>query len=363
MSNLVEQAVWVEGIYQLETTDPVEGGPDGIDNLQAKQLANRTAFLKEQVEKVIQSTGELATPEFVLRNFGGVMVKSVAAATNIVLSAIEAANGILVFSGVLKGNTSVTVQADITRQWVLCNRTSGNFTLTIKTQAGNGISISQGKSTHAFTDGVDVLPVISDFNNINITGPSTAVTPAAGDNSSQIATTEFIQSALGGILSKSVAGKTDVVLTVAEAGNGCLILTGALTGNVSLIVPVKPTFQWIICNRTTGDFVLTVKTSNGTGVSITRGKNTLVFTDGVNVQSGVTDLPINPLSSATSYNYTNGMITSLIETINGVQITKSFTFNTDGTINTVSYPNNGKTRTETYTYTGGFITGYTATEV
>lgn len=50
MANLKEQNIWEEGIYQLEVTDPVVGGIDGISNKQAKQLANRTKFLKEQVE-------------------------------------------------------------------------------------------------------------------------------------------------------------------------------------------------------------------------------------------------------------------------------------------------------------------------
>ncbi|KVA70975.1 hypothetical protein WM36_02175 [Burkholderia ubonensis] len=50
MSNLIESDRWEEGIYQLETSDPVIGGPDGVDNLQAKQLANRTRFLKRLVE-------------------------------------------------------------------------------------------------------------------------------------------------------------------------------------------------------------------------------------------------------------------------------------------------------------------------
>lgn len=50
MADLTEVPGWEPGIYQLETTDPVEGGPAGIDNLQAKQLANRTAYLKQLVE-------------------------------------------------------------------------------------------------------------------------------------------------------------------------------------------------------------------------------------------------------------------------------------------------------------------------
>lgn len=50
MPNLLEQAVWEEGIYQLEELDPVQGGPDGVDNRPHKQLANRTAYLKAQIE-------------------------------------------------------------------------------------------------------------------------------------------------------------------------------------------------------------------------------------------------------------------------------------------------------------------------
>lgn len=50
MADLIELSQWEPGIYQLETDDPVLGGADGIDNLQAKQLANRTKYLKEQVE-------------------------------------------------------------------------------------------------------------------------------------------------------------------------------------------------------------------------------------------------------------------------------------------------------------------------
>lgn len=50
MANIRENKIWEEGIYQLEVTDPVVGGIDGISNKQAKQLANRTGYLKEQLE-------------------------------------------------------------------------------------------------------------------------------------------------------------------------------------------------------------------------------------------------------------------------------------------------------------------------
>ncbi|MGY2573759.1 hypothetical protein [Vibrio sp. C8] len=59
MAGLVEVSQWEDEIYQLETTDPVEGGPDGIDNRQAKQLANRTLYLKQQLDSA-SATGQLA---------------------------------------------------------------------------------------------------------------------------------------------------------------------------------------------------------------------------------------------------------------------------------------------------------------
>ncbi|MGE4827804.1 hypothetical protein [Yersinia enterocolitica] len=51
MANLPETPQWEDGVYQIEVSDPVLGGPDGISNRQAKQLASRTSYLKQQVEK------------------------------------------------------------------------------------------------------------------------------------------------------------------------------------------------------------------------------------------------------------------------------------------------------------------------
>ena len=47
MANLKESSFWEEGIYQWETSDPVLGGENGIDNVPTRQLANRTKWLKD----------------------------------------------------------------------------------------------------------------------------------------------------------------------------------------------------------------------------------------------------------------------------------------------------------------------------
>jgi hypothetical protein len=74
MSNLPESAVWTPTVDQIETDDAVLGGPDGVINVQAKQLADRTAFLKAATEaaagvalgadgKADQALGQIAVAE------------------------------------------------------------------------------------------------------------------------------------------------------------------------------------------------------------------------------------------------------------------------------------------------------------
>ncbi len=64
MAHLLEAPEWVDGIYQIETTDPVIGGPpnlalgQGISNVQAQQLAQRTSYLKGAVEGHVAVVGQ-----------------------------------------------------------------------------------------------------------------------------------------------------------------------------------------------------------------------------------------------------------------------------------------------------------------
>lgn len=61
MANLPETSTYPSGIYQIELTDPVVGGPDGISNVQAKQLANRTNWLKQRADEMAAARGEFPT--------------------------------------------------------------------------------------------------------------------------------------------------------------------------------------------------------------------------------------------------------------------------------------------------------------
>ncbi|MDR2095054.1 MAG: DUF6273 domain-containing protein [Treponema sp.] len=57
MAFLPEESVWSEGIYQLEVEDGPEGGPEGIDNVPLKQLADRTVYLKENLSGLTEKVG------------------------------------------------------------------------------------------------------------------------------------------------------------------------------------------------------------------------------------------------------------------------------------------------------------------
>lgn len=52
MANQPETSTWEAGIYQLETTDPVEGGVGGVSNEPLRQLGNRTKFLKDELVRI-----------------------------------------------------------------------------------------------------------------------------------------------------------------------------------------------------------------------------------------------------------------------------------------------------------------------
>lgn len=63
MAGLQEQEAWEDEIYQIETTDPVHGGPpdlgagQGHTNAPHQQLANRTKWLKAQLDALATANG------------------------------------------------------------------------------------------------------------------------------------------------------------------------------------------------------------------------------------------------------------------------------------------------------------------
>jgi len=65
MAFLPEESTFPSGIYQLETTDPCLGGPEGCDNAGIRALGNRTRYLKDHLDTletvVTQAEAEAGT--------------------------------------------------------------------------------------------------------------------------------------------------------------------------------------------------------------------------------------------------------------------------------------------------------------
>lgn len=82
---------------------------------------------------------------------------SVAVTTaDVTLSAAQARCNIINATGALTGNRNIIVP-DGPATWCVTNNTTGAYTLTVKTAAGTGIAISQGKAVDLLADGTNVL--------------------------------------------------------------------------------------------------------------------------------------------------------------------------------------------------------------
>lgn len=273
MANLAETSSYDSGVYQIETTDPVVGGSSGLSNVPLKNLANRTKYLKEHVDALENSmsgtapinsptftgsptaptqalgdsTTKLANTDFVQKTIGGKLTKAVTGGSNVTLTAVEAGNGILEFTGVLTANIAVIVPGAPTRSWIIKNSTSGPYTITVRTSGGTGPVCSQGYNAQVWTDGTNCYDARTDFDAVALTGNSTATTPALHDNDTSVATTAFVRAELLGLSDAAydaIFGKTLSTNGYQKLPSGLIIQWGTHAGinsssGVNVIFPVS----------------------------------------------------------------------------------------------------------------------------
>ena len=122
------------------------------DNAAASVYDNATSGLDA-------ATVQAAIDELALMA-GAFLSKSVAGSSNVTLTAAEADNKVVECTGALTGNIDVIAPTE-ERTWLVHNNTSGAYTLTVKTSAGSGIAVTQGKKALLYGDGTDVLEFIN----------------------------------------------------------------------------------------------------------------------------------------------------------------------------------------------------------
>lgn len=250
-------------------------GPDGLTYRALTQNTNKTpAANAADWERWGFSLSEL------FAKTDSRLSKSVAGNADVTLTAAEALNGIINFTGALTGNINVIVPT-AARRWLFTNNTTGNYTLTVKTAAGTGYALPQGVPATLYCDGTNV-----DLQN------ELGATPAQFDTSKRLATMEALQRALGN-MQGGVDLNTATALTAADVGKAYLCYGGtgfAITLPASSACPPGAVIE-IASYLTVGNAV----TVNRAGADTIYGNAT-----------GVTSLTINPGESVRLVNSATG---------------------------------------------------------
>lgn len=178
MANIKERDIWEEHIYQIETSDPVLGGENGIANRQATQLGARTKYLKNEVEKraltnspAFTGAPTAPTPEQSANNQQ--------IATTAFVKAVVAA---------LVGSSPVAL--DTLNELAAALGNDPNFSRTILNRLAQMQTALDGKAAMASP---------------TFTGSPKAPTPAQTANDTTLATTAFVKTAIAKLVGSAPA--------------------------------------------------------------------------------------------------------------------------------------------------------------
>lgn len=272
--------------------------PDGAVALTASQTnfvertyagvvsANVTAFSADKIPLYTVTTDSSGITAFTDQraefHFAGRLSKSVAGAADVALSRAEAANEILELTGVLTGNINLILPA-LKREWIVKNNTSGAFSLTVKTAAGTGIAVLQGKTTLLYGDGTNIVDAITFLSSLSV----------GLLNGAAVITSHPMELRLSLVTGVPVAitdqtAKATVFLTPYKGGNidlhdGVSAWTTLNSAEVSVAVPATTGTPFDIWARNVAG-VVTLDTTNWT--NDTTRATALAYQNGILVKSG-----------------------------------------------------------------------------
>jgi hypothetical protein len=213
----------------------------------------------------------------------------------------------LVVQGTISATRNLIVPT-IFKNYVVKNDTTGSQDIVVKTSAGTGITVPNGKTVALYANGTNVIQESNHFDELSAVSPSFTGTPVAptaapGTNTTQLATTAFTSAAITAatgslgtmstqnannvaITGGSISGITD--LAVADGGTGA----SSFTANNVLLGNGSSSFQ-TVAPGTSGNVLV----SNGTtwaSTTISTGVNGQVFTGNgtFTIPAGVTRLKV-----------------------------------------------------------------------
>lgn len=110
MANITEVSQWESVIRQIENGEAATGGADGLANVQAKQLANRTQWLKGNLAPIVNAAFS-GTLKHGNNDLAGSAIVAKSLGTN---GYIKFASGLTIQWGRLEGTTLQTITMPIT---------------------------------------------------------------------------------------------------------------------------------------------------------------------------------------------------------------------------------------------------------
>lgn len=221
MANLQETSTWEAGIYQLETSDPVMGGENGIDNRAPRQLANRTLWLKNELARQIGAvnSGKLGKTE------NAVSATKLATARNIAMTGDGSWN--VNFDGLQNTTGTMTLAKS--------GVTAGSYnsvTVDAKGRVIRGLNQTHGLVTATTATGTANVATGNGNTFLNIVASGVGQTASVGSSTQVTGTNGItISSDTAGKLIVTRDSNSPTATKLQTARN--IVLTGAVTGNVN----------------------------------------------------------------------------------------------------------------------------------
>jgi hypothetical protein len=106
---------------------------------------------------------------------------------------------VITSSGSLTATRNIIAPASASKVYIIKNATSGGQSIQIKYATGTGVTVGSGQTMAVYGDGTNFYNAETALTNLTVngtttlTGVATAPTPTVGDNSTNIATTAFVQ--------------------------------------------------------------------------------------------------------------------------------------------------------------------------
>ncbi|WP_420064244.1 phage tail protein [Pectobacterium colocasium] len=209
MANLSEQESWIDGIYQLETSDPVVAGPGGISNRQAEQLASRTAYLKKMQENTGENLQKHLTASDPHSQYAPKASPAFTGTPTAPTTAQTANNTQIATTAFVKTAIAALINGspaalDTLQELANALGNDPNFSTTILNAIAE-VKTDAASKLNAHASTLDAHPQYAPKASPTFTGTPTAPTAAAGANNTQLATTAFVKSAVAALINGSPA--------------------------------------------------------------------------------------------------------------------------------------------------------------